>query len=53
MDALGLGFFTAIGAIKTKLVSDNYMLIIMLSTITAVGGGILRDILVRRNSTNN
>jgi uncharacterized membrane protein YeiH len=48
-DALGLGAFTVIGmnrAIAAGL-GDNVFLVIFLGMITGIGGGILRDTLVR------
>jgi uncharacterized membrane protein YeiH len=47
-DALGLGVFTFTGAsIAYSLFSTNIVLIIISSLLTAFGGGILRDVLVR------
>nr|WP_236749004.1 trimeric intracellular cation channel family protein [Acidianus manzaensis] len=44
-DALGLGAFTASGASLAYHLSPSPLLVIMVGTITAVGGGVLRDIL--------
>ncbi|BDC17977.1 trimeric intracellular cation channel family protein [Acidianus sp. HS-5] len=44
-DALGLGAFTASGASLAFGVKPEPLLVIMVGTITAVGGGVLRDIL--------
>jgi uncharacterized membrane protein YeiH len=47
-DAMGLGVFTFTGAsIAYSLFSTNIVLIIISSLLTAFGGGILRDVLVR------
>jgi uncharacterized membrane protein YeiH len=45
-DALGLGFFTAVGASKAALLNAGPIAIILMATITASGGGMLRDMLV-------
>lgn len=44
-DALGLGAFTASGASLAFSIKPEPLLVIMVGTITAVGGGVLRDIL--------
>lgn len=44
-DALGLGAFTASGASLAYSVDPNPVLVTLVGTITAVGGGILRDVL--------
>lgn len=44
-DALGLGAFTASGASLAFATFSSPLLVIMVGTITAVGGGVLRDIL--------
>lgn len=44
-DALGLGAFTASGASLAYTTFPSPLLVIMVGTITAVGGGVLRDIL--------
>ncbi|WP_373468779.1 trimeric intracellular cation channel family protein [Acidianus infernus] len=44
-DALGLGAFTASGASLAFSLRPDPLLVIMVGTITAVGGGVLRDIL--------
>jgi uncharacterized membrane protein YeiH len=47
-DAIGLGVFTFTGAsIAYSLFSTNIVLIIISSLLTAFGGGIVRDVLVR------
>lgn len=44
-DAIGLGFFASFGAHKAFIFTGNCEISIFLGTITAIGGGILRDIL--------
>jgi uncharacterized membrane protein YeiH len=47
-DTIGLGVFTFTGAsIAYSLFSTNFVLIVISSLLTAFGGGILRDVLVR------
>ena len=46
-DALGLGVFTAIGAAKGMEYGLGFVGILMIGAITATGGGMIRDILVR------
>ena len=46
-DALGLGVFTAIGAtFAYELFGMNFLAMVMAGMVTAVGGGILRDMFV-------
>lgn len=46
-DALGLGVFTAIGAtLAYQLFGMNFLVMVMAGMLTAVGGGILRDMFV-------
>jgi uncharacterized membrane protein YeiH len=45
-DALGLGFFAAIGAARAEQAGANPMTIVLLAGLTAVGGGVIRDVLV-------
>ncbi|MDR2593318.1 MAG: trimeric intracellular cation channel family protein [Fibromonadaceae bacterium] len=45
IDAIGLGTFTAIGAIHTENAGAGGVAIICIAVLTAVGGGMLRDIL--------
>jgi len=47
-DSLGLGFFAVVGAHKTLQFHDNVELAAMLGVVTAVGGGVLRDVLLNR-----
>jgi len=46
IDALGLGFFTAVGASKAAQMDSGALAIVLLAMITAAGGGLIRDILV-------
>ena len=49
-DAVGLGVFTLIGAYTANLYfGENPLLIIIGGVITAIGGGILRDVLVNEH----
>jgi uncharacterized membrane protein YeiH len=47
-DALGLGFFAVAGAHKAWLYSGNPQLAVMMGILSAVGGGVIRDILLNR-----
>jgi len=44
-DAIGLGAFTAIGAIHAENAGAGGVAIVSLAVLTAVGGGMLRDVL--------
>ncbi|HAK46720.1 MAG TPA: trimeric intracellular cation channel family protein [Spirochaeta sp.] len=46
-DALGLGVFTAIGAAKGMEFGLGFVGILLTGAITATGGGMIRDVLVR------
>ncbi len=46
-DAVGLGVFTAIGAAKGMAYEISFIGILLCGVITAIGGGIIRDVLVR------
>ena len=46
-DAVGLGVFTAIGAAKGMAYEVSCIGILLCGVITAIGGGIIRDVLVR------
>lgn len=46
-DALGLSVFAAIGAAKGAACGLGMVGIIMMAAITAIGGGVIRDVLVR------
>ena len=48
LDAAGLGLFAVAGTIKAKLHKMNTLVALVLGTITAVGGGTIRDILLGR-----
>ena len=45
-DAVGLGAFTVTGA-GLALVQDNPLLVIVLGVTTGIGGGVMRDVLIR------
>jgi uncharacterized membrane protein YeiH len=47
-DAIGLALFAVTGAEKTLAFGHNPLVAILLGTTTAVGGGVLRDILLNR-----
>ena len=48
-DAIGLGVFTVIGAtFAYNLVGMNFLVIVIAGMLTAIGGGILRDIFVNQ-----
>ncbi len=46
-DAIGLGVFAAIGAAKAVEYGLGWVGVLMISAITATGGGVIRDLLVR------
>lgn len=46
-DAVGLSVFAAIGAAKAQIYNLGGIGIIMMAAITATGGGLIRDVLVR------
>jgi uncharacterized membrane protein YeiH len=50
-DSIGLGFFAVAGAHKAFLHTGNVESAILLGTATAVGGGVMRDILLNRVPT--
>ncbi|HET8746971.1 MAG TPA: trimeric intracellular cation channel family protein [Ramlibacter sp.] len=47
-DALGLGFFAVTGALKALLLQQNVEVAILLGLVTAVGGGVMRDVMLTR-----
>ena len=47
-DAVGLGFFAVAGAHKALLITRNPEAAVALGVATAVGGGVLRDVLLNR-----
>lgn len=49
-DAMGLGLFAVYGAHKTLLLGHNVEMAILLGMITAIGGGVARDVLLARVS---
>ena len=46
-DAIGLSVFAAIGSAKAQMYGLGNIGIIMMAAITATGGGVIRDVLVR------
>ncbi len=48
LDAVGLGVFTAIGAAKGAAYGLDFIGIALTSVFTAVGGGVIRDVMARR-----
>ena len=46
-DAIGLGVFAGIGAVKAQAFGLGPIGIIMMAGLTATGGGVVRDVLVR------
>ncbi len=46
-DAIGLGVFAGIGAVKAHAFGLGPLGIIMMAGLTATGGGVIRDVLVR------
>lgn len=51
VDAIALGSWAAAGSLKTLATGLGWLPAILLGTITAVGGGALRDIVLRRTPT--
>ncbi|HRP33833.1 MAG TPA: trimeric intracellular cation channel family protein [Agriterribacter sp.] len=47
-DALGLSLFAVSGAQKALIFGHNAEVAVLLGTVTAVGGGVLRDVLLNR-----
>lgn len=47
-DALGLSVFAVTGARKAIFFGHNYEVAVLLGMVTAVGGGVIRDILLNR-----
>lgn len=47
-DALGLALFAVTGAEKSLFLGFNYQVALLLGVLTAVGGGVLRDVLLNR-----
>ena len=46
-DAIGLGVFAGVGAVKASTFGLGPLGIIMMAGLTATGGGVIRDVLVR------
>ncbi|MDB5915570.1 MAG: hypothetical protein JWP22_4245 [Ramlibacter sp.] len=47
-DSLGLGLFAVVGAQKSMQLANNVEVALVLGVIGAVGGGVLRDVLLNR-----
>jgi uncharacterized membrane protein YeiH len=47
-DSLGLGLFAVVGAQKSMQLTNNIEVALVLGVIAAVGGGVLRDVLLNR-----
>lgn len=47
-DSIGLGLFAVTGAQKTMLYGHSIEAAIILGVVTAVGGGVIRDLLLNR-----
>ena len=47
-DSLGLGLFAVVGAHKAMLLVHNVETAVVLGTVTAVGGGLARDVVLNR-----
>lgn len=47
-DALGLGFFAVFGAHKVLAFGHNMQVAVLLGVVSAVGGGVVRDVLLNR-----
>ena len=50
LDAVTLGFFTVIGAQKAQLVGLPSASVVFLGTVTAVGGAVIRDVLLAQRA---
>ncbi|HLM05711.1 MAG TPA: TRIC cation channel family protein [Blastococcus sp.] len=50
LDALTLGFFTVIGAQKAELAGLSSASVVFIGTVTAVGGAVLRDMLLAQRA---
>lgn len=48
LDSLAMGFFAVAGTYKALLFNASILVAVLLGVITAVGGGVLRDIVARR-----
>jgi uncharacterized membrane protein YeiH len=47
-DSLGLGLFAVTGAQKAMIFGHNAEVAVLLGVVTAVGGGVMRDVLLNR-----
>jgi uncharacterized membrane protein YeiH len=47
-DSLGLGFFAVTGAQKAMIFGHNAEVAVLLGVVSAVGGGVMRDVLLNR-----
>ncbi|UOY00309.1 trimeric intracellular cation channel family protein [Blastococcus sp. PRF04-17] len=50
LDAVTLGFFTVIGAQKAQLVGLSSAAVVFVGTVTAVGGAVIRDMLLAQRA---
>ena len=50
-DSVGLGFFAVVGAHQALLHHAGIMAAVVLGTVSAVGGGVMRDVLLNRIPT--
>jgi uncharacterized membrane protein YeiH len=50
LDAVTLGFFTVIGAQKAQLADLSVAAVVFIGTLTAVGGAVLRDVLLAQRA---
>jgi uncharacterized membrane protein YeiH len=50
LDAVTLGFFTVIGAQKAQLVGLSSAAVVFIGTVTAVGGAVIRDMLLAQRA---
>ncbi|MGY1635397.1 trimeric intracellular cation channel family protein [Geodermatophilus sp. SYSU D00742] len=50
LDAVTLGFFTVIGAQKAQLVGLSSAAVVFVGTVTAVGGAVIRDVLLAQRA---
>ena len=48
LDAVGLGVFTSIGCEKASLYGCEWVAVVLCGVMTAVGGGVIRDVLAMR-----
>ena len=48
LDAAGLGLFAVVGAVKARDAGVNPLISVLLGTVSGVGGGVIRDVLLNR-----